>query len=113
MIINNLFQKIWNSNFKKGNESLNKMSEDLGGLKGEFSWIKYTNGVPVERKTINNTITNLSKTTMIRLLAQGANSPYKGNMPLNAADYAISKIRFGNTPYSSYFSVHLNSLLSY
>lgn len=107
----NLFQKIWNKNFKKGKEPLDKFAEDIGGLRGEFSWTKIVNGVPVENKSFKNTITNLSKSNVIRLLAQGANSPYKGT--LNPSDFRLSKMRFGNSIYSSYNTTEEKELSYY
>lgn len=107
----NLFQKIWNKNFKKGKEPLDKFAEDIGGLRGEFSWTKIVNGIPVENKSFKNTITNLSKSNVIRLLAQGATSPYKGT--LNPSDFRLSKMRFGNSIYSSYNTTEEKELSYY
>lgn len=97
----NLFKKIWTKNFLKGKESLDKFSEDIGGLKGEFSWIKYRNGSPIENFTYHNEITNLSKSTVIRLLAQGT-SIWNGT--IDPTQYKISRIRFGNAPYANHNS---------
>ena len=95
----NLFKKIWTKNFLKGKEPLDKFSEDLGGLKGEFSWIKYHNGTEVDKFTYHNEITNLSKSTVIRLLAQGT-SIWNGE--IDPTQYRISKIRFGNAPIANH-----------
>ena len=93
----NLFKKIWNKNFIKAKEPLDKFSEDIGGIKGEFSWIKLYNGKEVDRSSFHNEITNLSKSTVIRLLAQGS-SPWRST--INSSNYKISRMRFGNSPYS-------------
>lgn len=92
----NLFRKIWNKNFLKGNEPIDKFSEDIGGLAGEFKWIKYMNGTPVDSFSFHNEITSLSKSTVIRLLAQGS-SNWRGT--IDPTQYKISRIRFGNAPY--------------
>jgi hypothetical protein len=94
----NLFRKIWTKNFLKGKESLDKFSEDIGGLKGEFSWIKYKNGEKVDAYSQKNEITNLSKSTVIRLLAQGT-SAWRNT--IDPTQYKISRMRFGNAPYTS------------
>ena len=94
----NLFRKIWNKNFLKGKEPLDKFSEDIGGLHGYFSYIKYENGVKIDSFTQHNEITNLSKSTVIRLLAQGTSS-WRGT--IDPTQYKISRIRFGNAPYTN------------
>ena len=99
-----LFKKIWNRNFVKGKESLDKMSEDLGGLQGEFSWNRIENGVITDTRTFHNDITQLSKSTVIRLLAQGT-SAYKGT--IDPTEFAISRMRFGNAPFAG--TPNLNS----
>jgi hypothetical protein len=97
----NLFKKIWTKNFLKGKESLDKFSEDLGGLRGEFGWIKYSNGIEIDKFSYHNEITNLSKSTVIRLLAQGT-SIWNGT--IDPTQYRISKIRFGNAPIANHSS---------
>jgi hypothetical protein len=94
----NLFKKIWNKNFIKGKEPIDKFSEDIGGLAGEFKWIKYQNGVQVDTFSFHNEITSLSKSTVIRLLAQGTSS-WRGT--IDPTQYKISRMRFGNAPYTS------------
>jgi hypothetical protein len=93
----NLFKKIWNKNFLKGKEPIDKFSEDIGGLAGEFKWIKYRNGVPIDSFSFHNEITNLSKSTVIRLLGQGT-SAWRGT--IDPTQYKISRMRFGNAPYT-------------
>ena len=93
----NLFKKIWSKNFLKAKEPLDKFSEDIGGLKGEFSWIKYRNGQKVDTFTHHNEITSISKSTVIRLLAQGSSS-WRGT--IDPTQYKISRMRFGNAPYT-------------
>jgi hypothetical protein len=94
----NLFQKIWNKNFLKGKTSPEKLSEDLGGLQGTFSYISYKNGKQIDAHSFSNALTDLSKSTTIRLLAQGT-TPWKGTIV--PANYKISKMRFGNAEYSN------------
>lgn len=94
----NLFQKIWNKNFLSGKVQPEKLSEDLGGLKGTFSFIKFKNGRKINSYSFNNALTDISKSTIIRLLAQGT-SPWKG--VIAPANYKISKMRFGNAEYSN------------
>lgn len=36
----NLFKRIWNKNFVKANDKIDKFADDIGGLKGYFSWKK-------------------------------------------------------------------------
>ena len=103
----NLFKKIWTKNFLKAQESIDKFSEDIGGLKGEFSWIKYRNGIQEETFKSHNEITSLSKSTVIRLLAQGTSS-WTG--AITPAQYRISKMRFGNAPPTSHTT---NNSLNY
>lgn len=94
-----LFRKIWTKNFLKAKEPIEKFSEDIGGLKGEFSWIKYKNGQKVDSFTYHNAITELSKSTVIRLLSQGTSA---WNGVIDPTQYKISKMRFGNAPYDDY-----------
>jgi len=103
----NLFRKIWTKNFLKGKEPLDKFSEDIGGLKGEFSWIKYRNGQPIDNFTYHNEIVNLSKSTVIRLLAQGT-SIWNGT--IDPTQYKISRMRFGNAPFNNH---NTDLILSY
>ena len=91
--MSNLFQKIWNRNLLKGKTKIDKLAEDLGGLKGTFSVTKILKGQKVSTNTFNNALTDLSKSTAIRLLAQGT-SPWVGN--IDPMDYKISRMRFGN-----------------
>jgi hypothetical protein len=107
----NLFQKIWSRNFKKGQESIDKFSEDIGGLEGVFSYTPIVNGIKGNPTSIKNTITHLSKSTVIRLLAQEALSTYKGS--LDPKDFKISKMRFGNAPFGSYASIQEKELSYY
>lgn len=94
----NLFQKIWNKNFLSGSTPLEKLSEDVGGLKGTFSYQKYKSGVQVSQTSFSNALTDLSKSTTLRLLAQG-DSPWRGTVV--PANYKVSRMRFGNAEYST------------
>jgi hypothetical protein len=96
----NLFKKIWTKNFLKAKEPIDKFSDDIGGINGQFSWIKYQNGQKVDQYVQQNQITNLSKSTVIRLLAQGSNSYWRGQ--IDPSQYSISRIRFGNAPYANH-----------
>jgi hypothetical protein len=97
----NLFKKIWTKNFLKAKEPIDKFSEDIGGLKGEFSWIKYKDGKKIDNFTYHNDITDLSKSTVIRLLSQGTSS---WNGLIDPTQYKISKMRFGNAPWNDHNS---------
>ena len=101
----NLFQKIWNKNFLSGKVPLEKLSEDVGGVKGTFSYKKYYKGAQVFENSFNNTLTDLSKSTTLRLLAQGE-SPWRG--VINPANYKVSRMRFGNAEYSTEKNTDLN-----
>ena len=96
----NLFKKIWTKNFLKAKEPIDKFADDIGGLNGQFSWIKYRNGEKIEQYSQPNTITNLSKSTVIRLLAQGNSSYWRGQ--IDPTQYSISRMRFGNAPYADH-----------
>ena len=93
----NLFKKIWTKNFLKAKEPIDKFADDIGGLNGQFSWIKFHNGQKIDQYSQKNTITNLSKSTVIRLLAQGNNSYWRGE--IDPTQYSISRMRFGNAPF--------------
>lgn len=90
----NLFEKIWMKNFKAGKEKLEKLSDDVGGLKGIFSWKRFDkDGKFINEHVENNSITNISKSSVIRLLAQNVPSYRTTMVP---AQYALSRMRFGN-----------------
>ena len=94
----NLFKKIWNKNFVKANDKLDRFADDIGGLKGYFSWKKFDkNNNLLTESGIHNDITNLSKSTVIRLLAQGM--PKYRTQAIDPAKYKISRMRFGNASY--------------
>jgi hypothetical protein len=97
----NLFKKIWTKNFLKAKEPIDKFSEDIGGLRGEFSWIKYKDGKKIDTFTYHNDITDLSKSTVIRLLSQGTSA---WNGLIDPTQYKISKMRFGNAPWGNHNS---------
>ena len=96
----NFFKKIWNRNFVKGTDKLDKFSDDVGGLRGYFSWKKLDkNNNIIQESGIHNDITNLSKSTVIRLLAQG--TPKFRTQVIDPARYKISRMRFGNASYKN------------
>lgn len=90
----NLFSKIFVKNLHKGKTPLDKMAEDVGALKGVFSFTGYDmKGKIISQHTSNNLIVNQSKSAIIKLLGQGQ-SIYSG--VINPLDYKISKIRLSN-----------------
>lgn len=94
----NLFKRIWNKNFVKGTDKLDRFADDIGGLKGHFSWKKIDrNNNIIQESDFHNDITNLSKSTVIRLLAQGM--PKYRNQTIDPTKYKISRMRFGNASY--------------
>ena len=94
----NLFKRIWNKNFVKGTDKLDRFSDDIGGLRGHFSWKKIDrNNNILQESDFHNDITNLSKSTVIRLLAQGM--PKYRNQTIDPTKYKISRMRFGNASY--------------
>ena len=96
----NLFKKIWNKNFVKASDKLDKFSDDVGGLRGYFSWKKMNKDNQVIAESgIHNDITNLSKSTVIRLLAQGM--PKYRTQVIDPLKYKISRMRFGNASYKN------------
>lgn len=94
----NLFRKIFLKNLEKGKE-LNKLADDIGDLRGVFSYKKFTKGRLVDEQTVKNALTNQSKTALIRLISQNI-SPWTGQ--INPASYKISKMRFGNFNWFDY-----------
>jgi hypothetical protein len=96
--MSNLFQKIWNKNLLSGKTKLDKLSEDIGGLKGTFSVTKFLKGNKVSTHSFNNALTDLSKSTVVRLLAQGT-SPWVNT--IDPMDYKISRMRFGNAEWTT------------
>lgn len=93
-----LFRKIFLKHLEKGKE-INKISDDIGGLVGVFSYKKVTNGKLVDEQVVKNALTNQSKTALIRLISQNV-SPWVGQV--NPASYKISKMRFGNYNWFDY-----------
>lgn len=101
--MSSLFEKIYYKNLakvKKENQ-LAKFEEDIGPLIGRFGWKQIdvkTNKIinEVEGK---NQITELSKSTVIRLISQGV-SAYLGQ--ITPANLKITKMRFGNAPFADH-----------
>lgn len=90
----NLFTKIFVKNLHKGKTPLAKMAEDVGALKGVFSFTGYDlKGRIITQQSYDNLIVNQSKSSIIRLLGQGS-TPY--DSAIVPTDYRISKIRLSN-----------------
>lgn len=91
----NVFKDIFTRHLRNEKTPLSKLATDvIPNFKGRV-FIRRVDrfgniGKPTE---ISNELTNLSKSTFIRLLAQSA-SPWRGN--INPDDYKIDRIRFGN-----------------
>lgn len=90
----NIFSTIWKKAFHKG-ESAFKLADDVGNLKGVFSYTPYDpiTGQRFDKVTINNLLVNTSKSNIIRLISQGQ-SPWIGQ--IDPAELKISRMRFGN-----------------
>ncbi len=100
----NIFKKILLKNIEK--EAPEKFVDDIGDLIGNVSIRGYRNNKVVYELDQKNSITNLSKTTLIRLLAgSSASSKFYANNNntgfINTADFAISKMRFSNLPFTT------------
>lgn len=93
----NLFKKIWLKNLQKNKEPIEKFVEDIGSIKGRFIWTKIDPKThqKLESNTIDNAVTINGRTSIIRLLAQSANSN-KTNDAANPTRYRIARMRFGN-----------------
>jgi len=100
----NVFRDIFTRHLRSNKTPLSKLAADvIPAFRGRV-FIRRVDrfgalGKPVE---ISNELTNLSKSTFIRLLAQSA-SPWRGNV--NPADYAIDRMRFGNAQKAKYTAV--------
>ena len=89
-----LFKKIWNKHYQSGDTSLLKLVDDIGGFRGTLSIKKVDKNMNIiSERIVQNELTNLSKTNIIRLLSQGQ-SPWIGAIDTN--QLKISKIRFGD-----------------
>lgn len=101
--MSSLFEKIFYKNLAKVKKEseLSKFEEDVGPLVGMFSWKKMDSatGLILEERIGKNQITELSKSTVIRLISQGI-SPYLGS--ISPSNLKISKMRFGNAPYADH-----------
>lgn len=77
------------------------MEDDIGGFIGKFSWEQRdvnTNKVIAFNQGINQ-VTNISKSTVIRLISQGLSDKVGQITP---SDYKITRMRFGNAPYADH-----------
>lgn len=90
----NLFKKIFVKNLQNGTPPT-ILADDVGPLKGIFSFRGFNihTGKLVSKGEFHNMIVNQSKSSIIRLLAQGQ-SIYKG--VIDPTQYRISKMRFSN-----------------
>ncbi len=89
------FSNIFNKYLNRGKD-IERLADDIGQFRGLFSYTKYdvrTREI-IERSKQINALTNLSKSNIIRLLGTGVSPWISGN--INQADFAISKMRFGN-----------------
>lgn len=93
-----LFNKIFAKHLHKGKEPLEKFVEDVGALKGVFSYkgINTKTGKIICENTHDNLIVNQSKTAIIRLLGQGRSRYFQGDNSINTSNHRISKMRFSN-----------------
>jgi len=91
-----LFKKIFEKHLKKESTPLTSMAEDVGALKGVFSFTGYDvkTGKKVTEQRFDNMLVNESKSSIIRLLGQGR-SRYLPN-PIDPAMFKINKMRFSN-----------------
>ena len=89
-----IFQNIWNKAFKRGENPAN-LADDLGAFRGEVQLTEYDpkTGMILNVSDKHNTVTNLSKSNIIRLLSQSQSS-WLGN--ITADDLRIQRMRFGN-----------------
>lgn len=92
-----LFTQIWNKARlnAKSEKDFGKLVDDLGAFRGLFSYKKYdplTGKILMESEKIN-TLTNQSKSNLIRLISQGV-SPWRGE--IDPSLYKIQRMRFGN-----------------
>lgn len=90
----NLFKQIWNRNYKKGTPA-EKLADDIGPFRGIVKVREYdqATGKIIDCHEQKNMLVNLSKTNIIRLIAQGQ-SPWVG--AIDPSKLAISRMRFGN-----------------
>ena len=88
-----LFKNIFKRNFTTAPTP--KLADDLGKFRGEVRWERRDagTGVVLERSQAQNTLVNLSKTDVIRLISQGQ-SPWIG--AIEPATLKIQRMRFGN-----------------
>lgn len=101
---NNLFKRIFHKALLRGKEPVDRLSDDLGSLVGVFKWKKYNvkTGAMIAHSEGKNQITNLSKSVMIRLLAQGVSNRIG---EIDPTTHKITKMRFGNIyDYASYWN---------
>lgn len=100
----NSFKKILLKNIHK--ESPEKLADDIGDLYGKVSITgRNRDGKVIFEHEQKNSVTNLSKSILIRLLAgKNVSSNYysnQNNSLLNPDDFAITKMRFSNLPLSA------------
>jgi len=90
----NLFSRIWSKALRKGT-SPTKLVDDLGTLRGEFSYKKYDpkTGIVIAESKKVNTLVNQAKSNLVRLISQ-SESPWKGT--IDPDDLRIQRMRFGN-----------------
>lgn len=89
----NLLKKIFNKNFH--NTSPEKLADDLGPLKGYFTYkgFDHRSGLWLPESPRQNTLVNQSKTSLIRLISQQQSFWADHTDP---SKYKIAYMRFGN-----------------
>jgi len=98
-----VFQNIFKRHLKNKNTPIKKIAEDLdsSAFQGYVTIQRADRfGNIVEKNVIKNKLTSLSKSSIIRLLAQEA-TPWRQGA-FNPAAYRINKIRFGNAREGAY-----------
>lgn len=93
-----VFQNIFKRHLKNKNTPIKKMAEDIdpNGFQGYVTIQRADRfGNIVEKNVVKNKLTSMSKSSIIRLLAQEA-TPWRPGT-FNPAAYRINKMRFGNS----------------
>lgn len=98
-----VFKNIFKNHLKRKSTPLKKLAEDIdpNAIEGYVTIRKGDRfGNIVDTKVIKNKLTSISKSTIIRLLAQES-TPWRASS-FNPAQYRINRIRFGNAYEGAY-----------